>query len=46
MKKKIQKIHRVQVYGNMTFGVTDQPMAISDLPDDFLKAKLLWDQNP
>ena len=30
----------------MTFGVTDQPTAISDLPDDFLKAKLLWDQDP
>ena len=45
MKKKSQKIHRVQVYGNMTFGATDQPTAISDLPDDFLKAKLLWDQD-
>jgi hypothetical protein len=46
MKKQSQKIRQIQVYGNMTFGVTDQPAAISDLPEDFVKAKLLWDQDP
>jgi len=45
MKKQNLKFLQTQVYGNMSFGTTDQPVAMSDLPEDFVKARLLWDQD-